>query len=81
MNDERSVLIGEEIAAHRDTAIRIRSILHGALRKGTKHELQNGCLMALSALDTAHPVGKGFHGGNETPAVLSVAPPPYEEND
>ena len=81
MSKDRSVLTEEEIATHGDTEIRIRSILHRALRQGTKHELQNGCLMALSVLDAAYPTGRGFHEGNETPAVIASFRPRTEQND
>lgn len=66
MNDERRVLVEEEIVAHREAWGKIRGLLRVALRRNTKADFRQGCLAVLSLADTISPTGRGFQGQRET---------------
>ena len=66
MDEDRSVLIEEEVVAYRDFCGKVRRILRVAMAKGTKAEYRQGCLAVLAIVDEINPSGAGFHVTRET---------------
>ena len=58
MQEDKITEIPDEIAAWREAEDKMRGLLRWALRKGTRSDLQHGCLEALAVLDSVSPRGE-----------------------
>ena len=61
MDEDRGVLIEEEIVAYRNVCGKLRRILlRVAMAEGTKVKYRQGCLEGWAAVDEINPTGAGY---------------------
>jgi len=65
VDNDRHILIEEEIQAHRIAWDKVRGIVRVAVARNTLDDYRKGCLAAVALADSVCPRGRGYHGRNE----------------